>query len=284
VLSITMARPGDVGTAQAEELGMLAGVAIAVAARTTDLYNLVRRRQQMSLPASMQWDLLPPLCLRVPSLTSVGVVEPAYDVGGDCFDHVVNGSKFDLALVDSMGHGLSASVVSALALGCYRHDRREGQPLGVMHERLDRIVGAQFGGEPYVSGLLARLDLRSGELQWTNAGHPTPLLVRGGKARSLRCAPSLPWGLGGPLAQQATDQLLPGDDLVFYTDGVIEGRSAEGPEFGLERFVGLVEEAAADRSPSDGVVRDLIHQVLAFQGGMLRDDATIVWLTWRPGE
>ncbi len=264
-----------------EELGMFAGLAILAAARATDLYNLVRRRKAMSLPASMQWDLLPPLRLHVPEATSVGMLEPAYDVGGDSFDHVVNGSKLDLVVMDAMGHGLSASVVSALAMGSYRHDRREGQPLEVVHRRLDRIVGEQFGGEPFVTGLLAQLDLRDGELRWTNAGHPAPLLVHGGSVRPLRCEPSLPWGLGGALAEQASHQLQPGDGVVLYTDGVVEGRNSDGVPFGVDRFVDLVAEAARSSSPSDAAVRRLVHDALAYQDHRLRDDATVIWVTWR---
>ena len=57
----------------------------------TDLYNLDRRRRRMSVAASMQWDLLPPLVLKAENVAVAGLVEPAYDVGGDCFDCAVNG-------------------------------------------------------------------------------------------------------------------------------------------------------------------------------------------------
>ena len=58
-------------------------------------------------------------------------LEPAYDVGGDCFDHAVNGPTIDVAIMDAMGHGLTSSIISSLAVGSYRHDRREGQSLAV---------------------------------------------------------------------------------------------------------------------------------------------------------
>ena len=182
VLAFTLA--GDLDDAvrrNSEELGMLAGAAIAIAARYTDLFNLVRRRKAMSLPASIQWDLLPPLQLKTLGVSSSGVLEPAYDVGGDCFDHSVNGFTVDVAIMDAMGHGLDSSVVSSLAIASYRHDRREGQPLGVIHDRLDGVLADQFGGERFVTGQLARLDVRSGALTWTNAGHPLPLQVRRGR-------------------------------------------------------------------------------------------------------
>ena len=153
---------------------MLAGAAIAIAARNTDLFNLIRRRKAMSLPASIQWDLLPSLHLKTPEATSSGLLEPAYDVGGDFFDHSANGFTVDVAIMDAMGHGLGSSVVSSLAVGSYRHDRRKVRSR-VSHDQLDRVLASNFAGERFVTGQLARLDVQSGLLCWINAGHPLPL-------------------------------------------------------------------------------------------------------------
>ena len=237
VLALTLdAEPDKVDRSRCEKLGMLVGSAIAVAARYTDLYNLIRRRRAMSLPASMQWDLLPPLHLATPAVTSTGILEPAYEVGGDCFDHAVNGFDLDIAIMDAMGHGLSASMASALAMGTYRHLRREGQSLATIHRRLDTVIHDQYQGEMFMTGQICRLGLHSGELTWINAGHPSPLLLRAGHViAELACRPSLPWGLESSLEQQTTELLQPGDTVLFFTDGVIEGRSEVGEPFGMDR-------------------------------------------------
>lgn len=282
VVALTLTGDLDDGARRrSEELGLLAGAAIAIAACYTDLFNLVRRRKAMSLPASLQWDLLPPLRLLTTEVTSCGVLEPAYDVGGDIFDHAVNGFSVDLAIMDAMGHGLQSSILSSLAVGSYRHDRREGQPLGIIHDRLDGVLADSFGGERFVTGQLARLDVQSGRLTWTNAGHPLPLHVRGGRVLgSLSCRPSLPWGLGGVLAEEAVEELEPGDSVVFYTDGVIEGRPPGGDQFGIDRFVDIIEQSSASTIASDVILRTAINNILEYQDRRLRDDATIVWLTW----
>ena len=283
VLAFTVGHPLDESAhRRCEELGMLVGAAIAIAARYTDLFNLIRRRRAMSLPASIQWDLLPPLRLTTPEASSNGVLEPAYDVGGDCFDHSVNGYSVDVAIMDAMGHGLGSSILSSLAVESYRHDRREGQPLAVIHERLDQVLAENFGGERFVTGQLATLDVQSGHLTWTNAGHPRPLHVQADQVvATLSCRPSWPWGLGGRLQEEATERLQPGDSVVFYTDGVVEGRAPTGEAFGMDRFVDLIERASAAREPSDVILRTAINGVLEFQQHRLRDDATIVWLTWK---
>jgi serine phosphatase RsbU (regulator of sigma subunit) len=237
----------------------------------------------MTLPASLQWDLLPPLRLKVAEATSSGVLEPAYEVGGDCFDHAVNGLDLEVAIMDAMGHGLGASLLSGLAIGTYRHDRREKQSLSVMHDHLDQALHSQFHGDAFVTGQLARLHLASGELTWINAGHPLPLLVRAGRVVGpLACEPSAPWGLGGAMVEQRREVLEPGDAVVFYTDGVIEGRSPGGVPFGTDRLVGLVERAVASRTPSDAIIHQLMHEIVIYQNRRLRDDATLVWLSWNP--
>ena len=265
-----------------EEIGMLAGCAISLAARYTDLYNLVRRRKAMSLPASLQWDLLPPMYLKAPEVSSVGVLEPAYHVGGDCFDHSLNGYDLDVVIMDAMGHGLQSSMASSLAMGTYRHDRREGQSLATIHERLDRVIAEEFASERFVTGQIARVGLHSGRLTWVNAGHPPPLLVRAGRlARALVCEPSLPWGLGGPMREQATEQLEPGDAVLFHTDGVTDGVSPAGETFGVSRLTDLVNRAAGTPQPAHQAVRDIMQEILSFQDHKLRDDVAMLWVTWR---
>ncbi len=285
VLAFT--QPGDIddeARRRGEELGMMVGAAIAMAARYTDLFNRVRRRKAMSLPASIQWALLPPLELRTPEASSNGVLEPAYDVGGDCFDHSVNGFTVDVAIMDAMGHGLGSSLVSSLAIESYRHDRRQGRSLRMIHDQIDRVLAENFGGGRFATGQLAKLDVRTGRLAWINAGHPRPLQVRGARViGSLPCRPSRPWGLGGRLVEEADEALEPGDSIVFYTDGVTEGRSPSGDPFGIDRFVDIIERASADRLRSDVVLRATIDEVLGHQDGNLGDDATILWLSWEPG-
>jgi serine phosphatase RsbU (regulator of sigma subunit) len=272
----------DAETLQAiADLGLLAGYLIAAQARCTDVYNLYRRRRSMSLAASMQWDLLPPLVLRTSTVSVAGLVEPAYDVGGDCFDYADNGPTFDLAIMDAMGHGLHSAVLANLAMGSYRHDRREGLPLLQMHSTLDGTLAAEYGAS-FVTGVLARIDVASGELTWSNAGHPPPLLIRGGKVvRELKASGTRrPWGIGSGGGIIGTESLEPGDSILLYTDGVVEARTPTGEEFGFDRLVDLTQNHASDLLRPQEIVRRLVGQVLEHQTTELRDDASVVLVRW----
>lgn len=263
------------------ELGLLAGYLIAAQARCTDMYNLHRRRRSMSLAASMQWDLLPPLVLKTPSVSLAGLVEPAYDVGGDCFDYAANGADLDFALMDAMGHGTNSALLAGLAIGAYRHGRREARPIAAIHEHIATAMTAQHPDASFVSGVIARLATDTGELTWTNAGHPCPLLIRGGRVISeLQCHPTPPWGLLPGKPTVASAQLEPGDSVLLYTDGVVEARTPDLELFGLERLADLTQSYASDLVEPEEIVRRLVTAVLDHQRADLRDDATVMMVRW----
>ena len=281
VLALTVPSFTDDLAEACEELGLLAGYLIAAHARCTDLYSVHRRRRDMSLAASMQWDLLPPLVIKTESVAVAGIVEPAYDVGGDCFDYAANGPTFDLAIMDAMGHGLGSATVSGLAMGAYRNDRREARSLEAMHTTLAETITTQYRQTTFVSGQLARIDCRTGELTWTNAGHPRPLLVRHGQVvGQLWCKPTPPWGLADGTPTVATEALEPGDSVLLYTDGVTEARTPEGEQFGLDRLIDMTSRAASDLREPEEIVRTLVRGVLEHQAADLADDATLVIVRW----
>ena len=286
VLALTVAGvPGEVVPA-CEELGMLAGYLIATHSRGTDHYQRCRSRRALSLAASMQWDLLPPLVLRTSRLSLAALVEPAYDIGGDCFDYATDDVTLDLAVMDAMGHGVPSALTAALTVGSYRHDRRERRPIEEIHANLDRAVAAHTVQPAFSTGQLARVDLATGVMSWTNAGHPLPMLVRGGKVvRELDCPPTLPWGLGalaegGATVTVATEALEPGDAVLFYTDGVVEAESPGGEEFGVGRLADVVGRAASDSLEPESIARLVVRSVLEHQSDLLVDDATLFLFRW----
>ncbi|MCW2614175.1 MAG: phosphatase [Frankiales bacterium] len=284
VLALTVDSIDEQGLEFAEELGLLAALLVMAASPYTDRYHLQRRRTDLNLAAEMQWSLLPPLTFHCSGTTVAGLLEPAYEVGGDCFDYALNGDRLSVAVFDAMGHGLPSSVISSLAVGAYRHSRRTAVPLADLFSSMDRAV-AGLMGDTFVTALAAELDVRTGLLAWTSAGHPSPVVVRSGRVLpEAEQVPSLPLGLGLVAQDEVTVPaeiaLQPGDRVLLYTDGVVEARSPQGEEFGLDRLMDLfVRESGSGLLPSE-VLRRLVHSCLEFQGGRLRDDATLLLLEW----
>lgn len=281
VLALTVPQASPEILAQAELLGVFAGLTAAVATRLSDVPDLRRRERAMSLPASMQWDLLPPLSARTGGAVIAGVLEPAYDIAGDAFDYVVNGGDLHFAIIDGMGHGIGSTLLTGLAVGAYRHARRDGVALPGIHAAIDEALAGYYGDLSFATGIIGRLATGSGQLAWSCAGHPPPLLLRGRKVvAELSCEPALPFGLGDSPPEPSTEELQPDDAVLFYTDGVIEARTLDGELFGLDRLTDLLEREAASGQSAEELLRRLARAVLDHQAGGLRDDATLLLLQW----
>ena len=248
----------------------------------------LRRTSSMGLAAEMQWSLLPPQTFAIPTLTIAAGMEPAYEVGGDCFDYAVDDGTARFAIFDGMGHGLQSAQLAAVAVAGYRNGRRSGRNLANAARSIDKAVDAAFAGEAFSTGILAELDIDSGALAWVNAGHPAPLLVREGRlVKHLDVDPQLPFGIAATLGDGhstsvGTETLQPADILILYSDGVVEARSPGGDFFGIDRLVDLASRNIAAGLPAPETMRRIVRSLLEHQQGQLSDDASLMLVQWRP--
>ncbi|MCW6007265.1 serine/threonine-protein phosphatase [Micromonospora sp. CPCC 205371] len=249
-----------------------------------DIIERVRRQEPMQLAAEIIWGLLPPLSFATDQVMVAGVLEPCFDIGGDAFDYALNAGVLSVAVFDAVGHGNSASLLATLAVGGYRNARRCGLDLADTARSVDKNVRAHQHGA-FVSAVLAELDCATGELRLVVAGHPAPLLLRDGKMiKTLPGPTALPlglWHMSGNGPAVAQESLQPGDEILIYTDGVIEARGDDGELFGTDRLVDFVTRALADQLPLPETMRRLVHAILAYQHDQLQDDATALMVQWR---
>jgi serine phosphatase RsbU (regulator of sigma subunit) len=283
VLEVTVpAADADAIRPGAEDFADLVAALLVTRWAYGDVFELVRRARPMQLPAEIQWRLLPPTTIRAEGVSLSGLLEPWNEVGGDAFDYALNDGRLYVALFDAMGHGLNATLLSTLAVGAYRNARRGRSDLPSMYEAIDIAIAEQFRDGHFVTGLLLDLDVRTGLLNWVSAGHLPPLLIR--HDRQVKLPPARP---ATPLGLRFTDghapvhtlQLEPGDQLVLYTDGVVEARKL-GQFFSDERLADFVVRASASGHAGPEVLRRLIQSVLAHQDGELQDDATLMLVEW----
>ena len=250
----------------------------------TDQFLRARRREPMSVSAEIQWSLLPPLTMTTPQVAVAGILEPAYDVAGDSLDYALNDDVLHLAMIDAMGHGLNAAVLATVAVGAYRHARRAQPGLAELYAFMDTAIDDQFGPDHFVTAQMMYLNITTGHLQWVNAGHPAPLLIRDHHVIGALEGPgTLPVGFGGSKPQINTRQLRRGDRVLAYTDGLVEEHTTGGTLFGEDRLIATIERVGPASATVQQMVRKLSHTLLRERGGITSDDATLFLIEWRGG-
>jgi serine phosphatase RsbU (regulator of sigma subunit) len=273
--------PGEPPPGAVEEIVRTAhALAFVVIAnrRHTDLFEWGQRTTAFSLSAEIQRRLLPEaFTCEAGAFTLSGWLEPAASVGGDTFDYSLARDVMHFSVTDAMGHGVASALTACLCLGSLRNTRRRGADLVEQAEAADAAVATHADvSSSYVTGIVGRIDLRTGACELVNAGHIPPLLVRDGRPRELPLPGNFPLGMfAGSGYRSGEVALRPGDRLVVLTDGMLERNAAD-----LDVPAELA--SMADLHPREAV-RALADAVLAVAGPTLADDATLLILDWYGG-
>src|SRR3954471_18799397 len=245
--------------------------------RFTDLFEWGQRSVPLSLAAEVQHRLLPgSYTCEAGQFTLAAWLEPSGEVAGDTFDFALERDTLHLSMTDAMGHAVGASVLATLLVGALRNARRAGVGLAEQARLANGGLGDYVRWSQFVTGQLVRIDLRAEVATIVNAGHPPPLQLRGGRVTELALEADPPFGIvpGGEYQVQPLP-LLPGDRLMFLTDGMIERNAAN---VDLQALVA----AGADSHPREAV-QHLVQAILEATDGRLEDDATVMCLDWHGG-
>jgi serine phosphatase RsbU (regulator of sigma subunit) len=246
--------------------------------RHTDLFEWGQRTSPFTLAAEIQRRLLPSsFTCEADSFTLAGWLEPAASIGGDTFDYSVARDLLHLSITDAVGHGVHSALTATLCVSGLRNARRRGGTLLDQAKAADEaLIANASASSPFATGLLGRIDLSTGICAVLNAGHPAPLLVRGGATQLTTLPANRPFGvLPDKPYRPSTIALQPGDRLVLLTDGMLERGAAN-----LDLATRLPHLAALHPREAVRVLGDL---VLEAAGPVLPDDACLLILDWHGG-
>jgi serine phosphatase RsbU (regulator of sigma subunit) len=245
--------------------------------RFTDLFEWGQRSVKLSLAAEIQHRLLPgSYTCEAGQFTLAAWLEPSGDIAGDTFDFALERDTLHLSMTDAMGHAVNASVLATVLVGGLRNARRAGVALREQARLASAGLGDYVGWGQFVTGQVARIDLRAQTATVVNAGHPLPLRLRAGSVTIVDLEPDPPFGAFRDAEYHV--QPLPleaGDRLIFFTDGMTERKAAA---VDLEALV----LAGADLHPREAV-QHLVHALLEATDGAPEDDATVMCLDWHGG-
>ncbi len=195
-------------------------------------------------------------------------------VGGDLYEVVSTPGRVRLVVGDAEGKGLPALHTAAAVLGVFREAAHDEDSLAAIARRIEASLARQPGEEQFVTAILAEVSADSAKLELLSCGHPPPLLLGTAPPQLADLGPgSLPLGLGhltGEPRIPVTIPFGPGDQVLFYTDGVAEARNRAGTFFPLA-------DCAAVRAPRDPatLVGRLSDEVIRHVGHAPDDDVAL---------
>jgi serine phosphatase RsbU (regulator of sigma subunit) len=237
-----------------------------------------RTEQELQVARQIQRELLPEATPQLDGWELTTYYEPAREVGGDFYDFLeFEDGRLGHVVGDATGKGMPAALVMATTRGMLRAVVQSLGSPGEVLARVNEALVAEIPPNMFVTCLYAILDPKSGSLRYANAGHDLPYLRHhGGDAEELM-ARGLPLGLMPNMRYEEKEAALaPGDNALFYSDGLVEAHDPQREMFGFARLRGLVAEHAEEGSLVDFLVEELYTFV--GEGWEQEDDITLLTL------
>ena len=228
---------------------------------------------ELKIAHDIQMSMLPKTYPAFPDRHDVdiyGLVLPAKAVGGDLYDFFIHDEKLFFCIGDVSGKGVPASLVMAVTRSLFRNISAYTQQPDQIAVALNDALSSNNDMGMFVTLFLGVLDLASGHLSYSNAGHNPPLLLAGDDVSVISCDANLPAGvMSGHQFTEQHLQLKSGDSVFLYTDGLNEAENASQQQFGMERVMQLAKVTVNQPLP---LIEAMMSSVQLFVGDAEQSD------------
>jgi serine phosphatase RsbU (regulator of sigma subunit) len=192
--------------------------------------------RELGIANRIQTAMLPPPMPANDFVDIVGSQVPAKQVGGDFYDYFIRDGKLFFNIGDVCGKGIPAALIMSMTQAVFRTvASKEDNPAQIVH---DMNVMASRGNTTgmFATLFVGVLDLATGRLRYSNAGHEKPIIVKGRKMRYLDVVANVPIGIDEDRVFNPQESDIDTDDIILlYTDGLTEAMNAGEELFGLKR-------------------------------------------------
>ncbi|MGW3853275.1 PP2C family protein-serine/threonine phosphatase, partial [Streptomyces fagopyri] len=235
---------------------------------------------RLTLAAEMQWQLLPGRSCARPEYSLGAQLEPAYAIFGDSFDWSAEADDLFVTVSNGMGEGINAALLTNLAINALRNARRAGLDLSAQAYLADQAIYGQHQGSQYLSTLLLRFHLPTGDVEIIDAGSPRVWRVRRGAVEAIELEAQMPLGMFEDTVYVSQHfEVQPGDRLLFISDGVYDALSPGGEKYSLRALTRSITSTRL--LPASQVPRAILQELLGYRGsGPAVDDSLVMCLDW----
>jgi len=247
--------------------------ALKTASEIKDSFDALKRELEIARQIQLSVLPKPDSLAHLPTIDLTADMEPATEVGGDFFDFFqIDEDTIGFALGDVSGKGTGAALFMAITRTALKSTARWVSSVSECMQDVNRQLYPESMSNMFVTLVYGKLSLSTGRLEYCNAGHNLPILVRaGGEISSLEKTNGIGLCLRPEhLYESRTIDLAPGDGVFLYTDGVTEAVSADGSMFGDDRLAKSLESAAGLDSLS--IIESVIRDVHVFSEGVDQSD------------
>ncbi len=260
--------------------------------KTTKLVTEQERiKSELSIATKIQADCLENDFTAFNRLTAVNLtahMKPAKEVGGDFYDvFMIDQDHLCFLIADVSGKGVPAALFMTMAKTHIKNFATVGLPLAEVAARANNQLCYKNESGMFVTAFICVLDVRSGEVQFVNAGHNCPFVQKqDGAFEMFRAKANLVFGLMEDVPyREQTLTLNPGDSIYLYTDGVTEALNPEQELFGDDRLYEILNRHRAQAGEPETFVQAIYREVQAFADGEPQaDDITMLYVTRKESE
>jgi sigma-B regulation protein RsbU (phosphoserine phosphatase) len=236
--------------------------------------------QELKVVADIQRALLPKSLPRIPTMDLAVHYQTARRAGGDYYDFFpLADGRWGILIADASGHSTPAAVIMAITHSLAHAYSGPPAPASKLFDFINGHLAARYtaGLGSFVTAFYGVYDPASRILNYASAGHNPPRLKRcaGGTISSLDGVGNVPLGISADVTyEQCSRQLIPGDQILFYTDGITEAQNSEAEMFGLERLDSVLARCCDDASK---LIQAVLTKVAEFTAGQsATDDQTLL--------
>ncbi len=239
-----------------------------------------RLEQEINIARDIQQALLPRNFPNHPNFAVAGINFPCLSVGGDYFDvFPLSEGRTAFVIADVSGKGLGAAILTTMLQGALSGITLGTDP-ALLFNNVNRFLCDHTEVGRYATVFFGILD-QDGHLEFINAGHPSPFLIRHGTAEEAFTEGSFPVGLVPEARYTASClKLEPGDTLVLFTDGVTEAMDPDDQLFGVPRLKEVL--TGQTECPLEQLQKCVLEAVENFaRGAHQTDDLTLLIVRYR---
>lgn len=202
---------------------------------------------ELLIARNIQMSMIPKTFPAFPDRTDVDVfalMNPAKEVGGDLYDFLVKNEKLYFCIGDVSGKGIPAAMVMAVTRALFRTSTSHDSHPGKIVSGINEMIVDDNDSSMFVTLFVGVLDLPTGRLRYSNAGHNPPLLIKSSSVEPLPCDANLPLGIMENWKYTTQETIIDYQTMIFlYTDGLTEAEDIHFNQFEEERIIEVAKQS-----------------------------------------